>query len=49
MVQTWKVCVDKTTRGSNPLFSARQYSSVIERFSHKEIVGGLIPPTVMCR
>ncbi len=21
MVQTWKVCVGKTTRGSNPLFS----------------------------
>ena len=49
MVQTWKVCVDKTTRGSNPLFSARQYSSVIEQKIHTLLVGGLIPPTVMCR
>ena len=49
MVQTWKVCVDKTTRGSNPLFSARQYSSVIEQKIHTLLVGGLIPSTALCR
>ncbi|CBR26943.1 hypothetical protein S-PM2d247 [Synechococcus phage S-PM2] len=49
MVQTWKVCVGKTTRGSNPLFSVWQCSSVVEQEIHTLYVGSSILPTALCR
>lgn len=45
MVRSWKGLVCNSTRGSNPLLSARLYSSVVEHFSHKKVVGGSNPPT----
>jgi hypothetical protein len=47
MVQTWKVCVGKTTRGSNPLFSVWQCSSVVEQEIHTLYVGSSILPTAL--
>lgn len=49
MVRSWKDRGCKSPTGSNPVLSARLCSSVVEHFSHKEVVGGSNPPTAMCR
>ena len=48
MVQSWKDCGCKSPRGSNPLLSVWQCSSVVEQEIHTLYVGSSILPTALC-